>query len=435
MEMNCYYKPINRYIGYYKALNGRKVSPMMEIKKENLSIVKNSMKAEVPDVPDFLKPDDTDSAHRILKSLDEYAETPLVELKGMAEKSGLKDIFVKDESKRFGLNAFKGLGGLYAITTVITRELGLDPDKVTFDQLKRPEYADRIRQMVFVTATDGNHGRGIAWAAGKLGCKAYVYMPKGSTETRAQAIRNVNDKAEVQILDVNYDDAVRYANRMAEKHGWYMIQDTSWEGYEDVPKFIIQGYTTMAEEACRQLDSLRLKPTHVLIQAGVGALATGVAAVVADHFAKNLPKLIVVEPENNACIYQSIKKNDGKPHIAINQDFTIMAGLNCGEPCTIGWPLLRSFASWTIKCRDEVSEFGMQILAKGIDGDSRIVSGESGAVTAGALYLICNDENCKDIKELLHLDENSVVLCFSTEGDTDPEVYSRILSKEISEIA
>lgn len=205
-----------------------------------------------------------------------YAPTPLVELSGLAKRGGVRSVLVKDESPRFGLNAFKALGGLYALFRVVCRELGLDHRTATMDTLKSPEYRDRVSRMEFITTTDGNHGRGVSWAAGMLGCRAHVFMPRGSVEVRAQAIREVGN-ADVTITDLTYDDAVRYSAKLAEENGWFLVQDTAWPGYEDVPTWIVQGYTTMLFETLDQLrDKGYDRPSHVFLQAGVGAMAGGV---------------------------------------------------------------------------------------------------------------------------------------------------------------
>ena len=408
---------------------------MKEMNKGFLTLISHEDQQvnDIP-VPTFLTRENVAAAQKIHHGLPIYQETPLVRLQGLAKELGVREIFVKDESKRFGLNAFKGLGGLYALTCVICKELGLDVNAISFETLKSPAYAEKIRDMVFVTATDGNHGKGVSWAAGQLGCEAHVYMPAASSELRAQAIRDVNPRAESRITEMNYDDTVRYASEMAKKNGWHLIQDTSWDGYKEIPSWIIQGYTTMANEACVKLEGMDLTPTHVFVQAGVGAMAGGVVGYIADYFTGKRPQFIIVEPENNACIFQSAHVDDGQPHEAINQEFTIMAGLNCGEPCTITWPILRDFGRWFIKCPDVVAEYGMRRLASPLGKDEAIVSGESGAVTTGLLALMAEQDQYRNLRQLLGLDENSVVLCFSTEGDTDPENYKKIIAKDHLEL-
>ncbi len=399
---------------------------MKEKKIGAVSVIENEVKSSGKELA-FLSEQATAVAHRIHQELPDYQRTPLVRLDAMARRLGVKAILVKDESKRFGLNAFKGLGSLYALTRVVCHKLGLDVDTISFSDLKKPEYADIIQKMVFVTATDGNHGRGVSWAAGQLGCEAHIYMPVGSSELRAQAIRNVNPKAKATIMETNYDDTVRYASKQADENGWYLIQDTSWEGYEEIPAWIIQGYTTMAYEACQQMAEQGIAPTHVFVQAGVGAMAGSVVGYLANVLKDNRPYFGIVEPEAIACIYQSGKMADGAPHEAINQQPTIMAGLNCGEPCTITWPILRDFADWYFKCPDYVSAYGMRLLAAPEATDSKIVSGESGAVTTGLVNLIAGKSEYATLKEKLDLNENSIVLCFNTEGDTDPVCYRQIV--------
>jgi len=375
--------------------------------------------------PEFLSRQQTAAARRIHQELPVYQVTPLVRLDEMAKRLGVKAMFVKDESKRFGLNAFKGLGGVYALTRVICQALGLNIDKTGFSDLKKLELQ---KNMVFVTATDGNHGKGVAWAAGQLGCEAHVYMPAGSSKLRAQAIRDAG-KAEVVITEMGYDDTVRYAAAMAKENGWYLIQDTSWEGYEEIPRWIVQGYTTMAEEAYQQMEEQQIKPTHVFLQAGVGAMAGGVLGYLTNRYEKERPLFGIVEPEAIACIYQSALANDGAPHAAEDQAPTIMAGLNCGEPCGVTWPVLRDFADWYFKCPDYVAAYGMRLLAAPEGEDKRVVSGESGAVTVGLANVLAQEPECKQLRELLGLNKDSVILCFSTEGDTDPEAYREIVYK------
>ncbi len=401
---------------------------MKEYNLGYLSLIQNNNKYTGKG-PEFLSREQTGTVYRIHRELPEYEITPLVKLEGLAEHLGLKGIYIKDESKRFGLNAFKGLGGIYALTRIICDELNLDIANTSFSDLKKDKYRAQIQQMVFVTATDGNHGKGVAWAAGQLGCEAHVYLPVGSSELRAQAIRDAG-KAQAVITEMNYDDTVRYASKIAQENGWHIVQDTSWEGYEQIPKWIAQGYTTMAEEAYLQLSKQNTVPTHVFLQAGVGAMAGSMIGYLANRYEGCRPLFAVVEPENIAGIYYSVKVNDGNPHAAVIQEPTIMAGLNCGEPCTITWPVIRDFADWYFKCHDELAAKGMRLLAKPMGEDEKIVSGESGAVTLGLVYEICSNEKYAEIRQLLSLDENSVVLCFNTEGDTDPEQYNRIVYSE-----
>ena len=364
--------------------------------------------------------ENTADVRRIHMAADEYSKTPLVKLNEIAAMLGVRAVYVKDESQRFGLKAFKGLGGLYALFRTVCDRLGLDPNTTSFEDLKSEKLRPLVSKMVFVTATDGNHGKGVAWAAAKLGCSSHVYMPKGSVEVRAQAIRDAGN-AEVVITDLSYDDAVRLSNEKAEKYGWILVQDTSWDGYEDIPSYILKGYTTMAHEAADQLDEQGAVPTHVFLQAGVGAMAGGVTGYLRSRYVSHPPVITTVEPTEVACIFESAAHSDGKPYAATGNGETIMAGLNCGEPCTIGWNILRDHADFYVKCPDWVSAHGMRMLSR-----EGVVSGESGAVTAGLVSMLSFMEFA-DIKEKLGLNSESVVLLFSTEGDTDPANYGDIV--------
>ena len=217
------------------------------------------------------------------ETFEEYCVTPLAKLTNLAESLGVKDFYVKDESYRFGLNAFKALGGTYCVGKCVEEHKAAGDDS----------------QLTFVTATDGNHGRGIAWAAAKQGHKSVVYMPHGSAQERLDNIRKAG--ADASITDLNYDDAVRFANSQAEKYGWIMVQDTAREGYEKYPTWIMQGYTTMALEAVEQLGGV--KPTHVFLQAGVGAMSGAVTGFLANYYGdENRPKIVIVEPDAADCI-------------------------------------------------------------------------------------------------------------------------------------
>ena len=361
------------------------------------------------------------------KSIEGYKKTPLVKLDNLAKKLGVKNVFVKDESYRYGLNAFKGLGGLYAIFRIVCDKLNLDPSSTTFEDLQSEEIKSKLKDMVFVTATDGNHGKGVAWAANKLGCKSVVFMPKGSVLARAKAIESMGNST-VTITDLNYDDAVRKASSLADEKGWYLVQDTAWDGYEDVPNFISQGYTIMAKEALDELNELGIeKPTHLFLQAGVGSMAGSVLGYMVNRFDKKPPITTIVEPATVACIYKSALADDSKPHAVTGDLQTIMAGLNCGEPNTATWPILRDYASFYAACPDYVTARGMRVLASPIKVDKKVISGESGAVGMGLLSMLMEKDEFVDIRKDMNLDENSTVLIFSTEGNTDPKGYDEIV--------
>ena len=380
---------------------------------------------ELPDHgkgPAFLSLAETAAVQAFHEALPEYARTALVPLPELAESLRIKAAFIKDESTRFGLKAFKGLGGSYAVFRAVCDRLGLDYRKTSFSKLQADKVHRQIVELHFVTATDGNHGKGVAWAAAKLGCQAHIYLPKGSVQARAQAIRDIGN-SEAVITEWGYDDTVRYAAKLADEHGWVLIQDTSWPGYEDIPRTIIQGYTTMCREASEQLEELGLAPTHVFLQAGVGAMAGGVLGWMRSRYPDSDLTAAIVEPTEAACVFESVAAADGKTHPAAGSGRTIMAGLNCGEVCPLAWPILLRQADAWFSCPDQVAVQGMRCLNK-----AGVVSGESGAVTAGLASLMAQDA-FGDVKQALKLNSDSVLLLFSTEGDTDLEAYREIVGR------
>lgn len=373
----------------------------------------------------LLNADEIKKVRAFHKSFPQYAETPLVNLAGLSHRLGLKGFYLKDESYRFGLNAFKVLGGSYAVGKYIAQRLGKDISEISYETLISPETKAKVGEITFYTATDGNHGRGVAWAANKLGQKSVVCMPIGSSLTRLKNIQN--EGAEATITDMNYDDAVRYVNSLAEKDpNGVMVQDTAWPGYEEIPSWIMQGYSTMAAEADEQLKSYGEKrPTHIFVQAGVGSFAGAVQGYFANAYGADCPVTTVVEASVADCIYRSAKENRLIP---VGGDLTtIMAGLACGEACTISWDILKNKSKFFVSSPDWVSALGMRILGAPLKGDAQVISGESGAVGAGLVAAIMEDDTNKELKDALGLDKDSVVLVFSSEGDTDPEKYRQIV--------
>lgn len=389
--------------------------------------ISNQYKSEsaVPSVSEF-NTTEIAKAMDFHRSFAGYRPTPLRKLDGLSKALGLSEFYVKDESYRFGLNAFKVLGGSYAIGRYLADRLGMDISELSFEKLNSPDIRKKLGEVTFVTATDGNHGRGVAWAAAHLGQKSVVYMPKGSTEERLKNIQR--EGAEASITDMNYDDAVRLAAAKAKEHGWVVIQDTAWEGYTDIPLWIMQGYATMAIEASQQLAEYQAQaPTHVFLQAGVGSLAGAIQAVMVNLYPDAPPKVVIVEPNAADCIYKSFTANDGQPRFVGGDMSTIMAGLACGEPNIIGWEILRNYSEMGISCPDWVAARGMRILGNPIGDDARVISGESGAVTTGIVSLLMTNPALAEVRKKLDLNESSRVLVFSTEGDTDPQKYRSIV--------
>ena len=369
-------------------------------------------------VPGFLLPKNAKKARSFHKTIPGYSPTPLVSLRDTAKELGVGKIWVKDESKRFGLNAFKVLGGSYAMGRLLTERMGLDhPD---FPTLTAQSTREQLGDITFVTATDGNHGRGVAWSAAQFGQKSVVYMPAGSAPERLENIRSAGAAAD--IIDGNYDDAVRLAARQAAEKGWLLVQDTAWEGYTQIPQWILEGYCTLGLEALEQLEET---PTHIFLQAGVGSMAGAMAGLFTAALEPK-PTIVIVEPNKADCIFRTAEADDGQLHTVTGTMDTIMAGLACGEPCSIGWEVLKNTASHFISCPDAAAAYGMRILGNPAGRDSRIISGESGAAAFGCAAAILTDPKLRHLRDALGLDETSRLLFISTEGDTDQANYRAI---------
>jgi len=360
-------------------------------------------------------------------SFPQYSPTPLASLEGMAKYLGLGGLYVKNEAHRFGLNAFKVLGGSFAMARYIAKAMNRDVSEMTYNYLTSAALREEFGQATFFSATDGNHGRGVAWAAHALGQKAVIRMPKGSSQSRYDNI--AKEGAEVTIEEVNYDECVRMAaaEAAATDHG-VVIQDTAWEGYEEIPVWIMQGYGTMASEAADQLRQLGVnRPSHVFVQAGVGSLAGAVIGYFLNLFPADPPKFIVMEAQAADCLYQGALAGDGKPRIVTGDLNTIMAGLACGEPNIISWDILRNHVAAFVSCPDWVSARGMRMLGVPVKGDPKVISGESGAVGMGVIAALMETDAYKDLRDYLELDRFSQVLMFSTEGNTDPLKFRKVL--------
>lgn len=288
---------------------------------------------------DVMSLEQIDRVQRFHQSFPQYEKTPLAALPKLAETIGIAGLYVKDESYRFGLNAFKVLGGSFAMACYIAEQLNRDIAEVDYNYLTSQKLRDEFGQATFFTATDGNHGRGVAWSANKLGQKAVVRMPKGTVATRIENI--AKEGAIVTIEDKNYDDCVRMAaaEAAATPRG-VIVQDTAWEGYEKIPSWIMQGYGTMAGEAAKQLAEAGIsRPTHIFIQAGVGSLAGAVQGYFKNLYPDNCPITVVMEASVADCLYQGAVAGDGSTRIVGGDLATMMAGLACGEPNTISWDI------------------------------------------------------------------------------------------------
>lgn len=339
-------------------------------------------------------PDNFADVYAFHTSMNEYEKSPLHCLASLANQLNVKEIYVKDESYRFGLNAFKGLGISYALNEIIRKG---PKDSYTF-----------------VTCTDGNHGKALAWRAASLGHKAIIFMPKGSESRRIKAIEKYH--AKVIETDMNYDDTVRYASEFAKKHNYDLVQDTVLPGYTEIPNYIVLGYSTMIKEA---LEQMKEKPTHIFLQAGVGSMAGGAVWYLYNKYQNSLPFIGIIEAAAVACIYESVKQN--KTVCIGGEPYTAMAGLNCGEANLSTFPLLKSKADYFVKCEDEITFKGMFRAKHPIGNDISFNSGESGAVGLGFIEEVLSNSDYKSMKEQLQINSDSVILIFNTEGEIKNE--------------
>ena len=378
-----------------------------------MKICLNSRPSKV-DAPAISEIDEIVAFHSKLPG---YTPTPLVSVDGIAGKLGIKRIFVKDEGKRFDLKAFKALGASYAVYRIL-QERGagsLQPEEFLSERGRK--LAEGI---TFTCATDGNHGRALAWIARLLERKAVIFMPKGAVPSRIDAIKK--DGAEVVVVEGGYDDAVGRASEEAERKGRVVIADVGYPGYMKIPRYIQKGYMTIFRETAHELAQRGEKtPDIVFVQAGVGAFASA-AALYFSEPADGI-RLISVEPEDADCLFRSAEAGDGKAHSSPVFANTIMAGLNCETPSMAAWPIVRDRFDAFCTIEDRYAEDAMRLLA-----DEEIVSGESGAAGLGGLIALSN-EMPGFIEENFELKDDIHVLVINTEADTDPEGYRAIVGK------
>lgn len=359
-------------------------------------------------------------AFREIASWPQYGPTPLRRLQGLARAHELGEIFYKDESGRFGLGSFKALGGAYAVfrllQSIAAREI--DRPDIGYAELCSGEMTEVVRQVTVCCATDGNHGRAVAWAARQFGCRCVIFLHERVSSARAHAIAKYG--AHIEPVAGNYDDGVVCAARAAEHNGWHLVSDTSSSGYTEVPLNVMTGYTVIVREILSQLSKSAL-PTHVFVQAGVGGLAAAVATALWSRFRSELPAIVIVEPERADCLLRSARA--GRP-VKVNGDLdTVMAGLACGEVSPVAWSILERSASHFLTISDEQALEMMRSLANGAYGDPPLVCGESAVAGVAALAAAAREPA---IANALGLTASSRVIVFGTEGDTDPELFATV---------
>ncbi|WP_291736078.1 diaminopropionate ammonia-lyase [Leisingera sp. F5] len=350
---------------------------------------------------------------------DGYEETPLVSLAGLADKMGVDRIDYKHEGPRFGLGSFKALGGSYAALRVLQRELSrqLGQD-VSLEDIRKGAHKEACVGITLVSATDGNHGRSLAWGCQRFGAPCRIYIHAEVSEGRAVAMRELG--AEVIRITGDYDDSVLLAKKEAAENGWFVVSDTSWEGYTEPPRDVMAGYCVMTREACETLEQA---PTHVFLQGGVGGLAASVAAALRQYYGAEAPRVVIVEPELAACLFDSAR-NGKATNFAIQQE-TIMAGLSCGEPSEMAWEILAEEASDFLTIPDSIVAPAVRLLANAETGDPAVEAGESAVAGLAALIAACQ---APDLAEQLGLGPKARVLLIGSEGVTDPVIYAAIMA-------
>ena len=346
---------------------------------------------------------DNDNALNYHNKLEEYSKTPLIQLNGLAKRIGVNKIFIKDESKRFGLNAYKVLGASYAIYKI----LSMNPKVSTF-----------------CTATDGNHGMAVAWSCNMNNKESVIYVPKDTSDQRIQSLSAIASR--VYKTDLNYERTCQLAKTTSRKMNWQLVQDTSWKGYEEIPAYIMSGYLTQFKELENEINSIKKpKADIIFFQTGVGSWAASGIWYYLNKYGTKKPKIILVEPNECSGVFESFI--NGK-RISPKGNFkTIMAGLNCGIPSKIAWEIIKNGCDACLKISDKYAKEAMRSLFYNHNKDLRVISGESGAAGLAGLMKCIKDESLDNLRNHIGLSSGSKILVFNTEGDTDKESFKSII--------
>ena len=345
-----------------------------------------------------LSKDDIDEAYLSISNWEGYSQTPLIKLNKLSSELNLNQIYYKDESKRFNLKSFKALGGAYAV------------EKVSRGK----------KDIVVATATAGNHGRSVAWGAKRLGLKCKIFISEYVSDARGQAMANLG--ADVIKVSGNYEKSLIECIKQSTKNNWQIVQDVAWKDYMLVPKYTMAGYSVMMKEIVDQIDNNKI--THIILQAGVGGMAGAMVAGIA-RYLDNTPTSIVVEPDSAACVLESIKK--GKiEKINIKRE-SLMGGMSCGEVSLVPWEILKNSVKYCISLPDDDIAKTMRLLGNASFSDEKIIAGENSA--PGIISLIASCEN-EEIKNKLQLNDKSNVLLIGCEGDTDQEMYQKLINQK-----
>ncbi len=342
-----------------------------------------------------------DEAYSKISKWLSYEATPLISLNKLSKELNLNNVFYKDESKRFGLKSFKALGGAYAVEKV----------------------SEGKKNMTIATATAGNHGRSVAWGSQRLGLKCKIFISEFVSEYRANEMKKLG--ADVIRVNGNYEASLNECLDQSKKNGWQIVQDVAWQDYELVPKLTMAGYSVMIKEISTQTDQYI---THVFLQAGVGGMAAGSVAGIANYF-KKIPKIIIVEPESADCVLQSIENGSIKK-IDIKKE-SIMGGMSCGEVSLVPWKILKNSVDLCLSIGDDQIAKTIAMLANSKFADEKIIGGECSAPGVISLIASCNND---DVKKKLDINMNSNILLIGCEGNADENLYNKLLSEGINQI-
>ncbi len=348
------------------------------------------------DILNVLPKQDIDLAYNTISRWDNYSPTPLISLNKLSKKLKLNKIFYKDESKRFHLKSFKALGGAYAV------------ERVTKGN----------KEVVISTATAGNHGRSVAWGSQKLGLKCKIFISEYVSNFRAEVMRSFG--ADVIRVKGNYDNSLKECIKQSKQNNWQIVQDVAWQDYKLVPKLTMAGYSVMMKEISEQINNQQI--SHVILQAGVGGMAAAMVAGIA-RYLDNIPKIIVVEPENAACVLESVKAGKIKK-ISIEKE-SLMGGMSCDEVSLVPWEILQKSISHCVTVSDHYISKTVKCLANSQFSDEKIIGGECSTPGIISLVGLCNDAG---VRKKINLNEESKVLLFGCEGDADEELYQKMLN-------
>ena len=360
------------------------------IENKNFSFNKNKILS-------LLSKKDIDDAYLSISSWEGYSPTPLIELDKLSKELNLNKIFYKDESKRFDLKSFKALGGAYAVEKV----------------------SNGNKDIVVATATAGNHGRSVAWGAKRLGLKCKIFISEFVSDARGKAMAELG--ADVVKVKGNYEKSLIECIKQSTDNNWQIVQDVAWKDYMIVPKYTMAGYTVMMKEIVDQINQNKI--SHIILQAGVGGMAGAMVAGIA-RYLDGVPTTITVEPDSAACVLESIKK--GKiEKIDIKRE-SLMGGMSCGEVSLVPWEILKSSVKYCISLPDDDIAKTMKLLGNASFSNEKIIAGENSA--PGVISLITSCEN-DEIKKKLGLNEDSNVILIGCEGDTDQEMYQKLINQ------